>query len=573
MNDIDKKMIDTWLREGLITNLQAEKMYADITRERKQTFSDKLIVSLSVIGAVVMGIGALLFIASNWTVLPKFSKILLLSSVTLAAYISGYILRYKRRTLPRAGAALLFLGALLFGASVFLIAQIYHVSANNHLLLLIWLIGVLPGVYAFSSTPMAWLSALIVALWIGFFASQHGYFFSDSAQRFSLLYLVSGLLLFNIGHLHSFAKRFMHVGRVYAIVGMNIFMAALFVLTWRAVLEYNHLHATLQDPQVPLVYTLIILICASLVLALAALNWYNFSKNETKKIYLFISLSVIPGLVFHFFDMGVSIPVLFFNLLFVLTALALIFIGLRNQDMSTQRSGVFWLVVIIAAKYFDFFWDLMPRSLFFIAAGLLLLLLGIFYEKKLKGISTPHVIDPVEMQKASKRFYLLGLLICLILGLFITVKEHILRTGTKIVLETRPVDPRDLFRGDYVILAYDISLIDPKDFPELDQKGISFAQGDSLYVLFSEQHGVVKPESISDAPTRNRTYLRGTVARVHSDGKIEVRYGIENYFVPEKTGKQIEAIQNDRLHAVIAIDSKGSAVIESLLVDGNAIKF
>lgn len=291
MNDIDKKMIDAWLNEGLITDLQAEKMYADITRERKQTFSDKLILSLSVIGAVVMGIGALLFIASNWTILPKFSKIVLLSSVTLVAYILGYILRYKRRTLPRVGAALLFLGALFLGASVFLIAQIYHVSANNHLLLLIWLIGVLPGVYAFSSVPMAWLSALIFALWIGFFASQHGYFFLESMQRFSLLYLVSGLLLFNVGHLHYFVKRLMHVGRVYTIVGIHIFMAALFVLTWRAVSGYNHINATLHHPKAPLAYTLIISVSALIVLALSALNYlYNVSKNETKKIELFISL-------------------------------------------------------------------------------------------------------------------------------------------------------------------------------------------------------------------------------------------------------------------------------------------
>lgn len=279
---------------------------------------------------------------------------------------------------------------------------------------------------------------------------------------------------------------------------------------------------------------------------------------------------MIPALVFHLFNMGTSSPVLFFNILFALTALALIFIGLRNQDVSTQRSGVFWLVVIIAARYFDFFWDLMPRSLFFIAAGSLLLLLGVFYEKKLKGVSSPHVIDPAEMEKVTKRFYTLGLLICLILGLLITVKEHILRTGAKIILETRPVDPRDLFRGDYVVLSYNISVIDPKDFPDLIAPN-TLAVGDSLYVVVDPTNPSGKALQVSRQPFVDKTYLHGIIHRVHSDGKLEIRYGIENYFVPEKKGKEIEALQGKGLQATIFVDPQGNALIESLLLNGDVL--
>jgi GDYXXLXY motif protein len=47
-------------------------------------------------------------------------------------------------------------------------------------------------------------------------------------------------------------------------------------------------------------------------------------------------------------------------------------------------------------------------------------------------------------------------------------------TGETIYLRTRPVDPRDLFRGDYVVLAYDIDTVvledpstpAPEDEPE-----------------------------------------------------------------------------------------------------------
>ena len=44
-----------------------------------------------------------------------------------------------------------------------------------------------------------------------------------------------------------------------------------------------------------------------------------------------------------------------------------------------------------------------------------------------------------------------------LLAAMITDRAQILRDGTEVKLQTRPVDPRDLLRGDYVVLGYDIS--------------------------------------------------------------------------------------------------------------------
>ena len=53
----------------------------------------------------------------------------------------------------------------------------------------------------------------------------------------------------------------------------------------------------------------------------------------------------------------------------------------------------------------------------------------------------------------ARPFILIGLLWgAMIIG-FITVKEFTLQTGEVVTLKTVPVDPRDLFRGDYVILS------------------------------------------------------------------------------------------------------------------------
>ena len=64
---------------------------------------------------------------------------------------------------------------------------------------------------------------------------------------------------------------------------------------------------------------------------------------------------------------------------------------------------------------------------------------------------------------ATRRFALAALAVGLgqtaILGYMVESRASILRYGTEILLQTALVDPRDLLRGDYVILSYDISTI------------------------------------------------------------------------------------------------------------------
>jgi len=47
-------------------------------------------------------------------------------------------------------------------------------------------------------------------------------------------------------------------------------------------------------------------------------------------------------------------------------------------------------------------------------------------------------------------FILLAVFWLIIIGGFIGFKEYTLRTGQEVVLKTVPIDPRDLFRGDYI---------------------------------------------------------------------------------------------------------------------------
>jgi uncharacterized membrane-anchored protein len=152
----------------------------------------------------------------------------------------------------------------------------------------------------------------------------------------------------------------------------------------------------------------------------------------------------------------------------------------------------------------------------------------------------------------------------------------LLRDGREIVVEVIPVDPRDLFRGDYVILGYGFSLTGEVEVAP------TVRQGDSIYATLSPKGGDVWEvaavgTSYPAAVAPESVVLKGIASNVWSRGPdtkpaANVRYGIESYFVPEGTGKELENLVRDKkISAVIAVGSKGDAAIKALVVDGKRV--
>ena len=65
-------------------------------------------------------------------------------------------------------------------------------------------------------------------------------------------------------------------------------------------------------------------------------------------------------------------------------------------------------------------------------------------------------------------------------------RVRILREGREVTLQTRPVDPRDFLRGDYVVLSYDISSVPAgalKDTPSSGEVDLRQARAEGRWVL------------------------------------------------------------------------------------------
>lgn len=169
-----------------------------------------------------------------------------------------------------------------------------------------------------------------------------------------------------------------------------------------------------------------------------------------------------------------------------------------------------------------------------------------------------------------------------VLGYMVGERAWGLRSGVEVILKTAPVDPRDLLRGDYVTLNYDISRVPISTMVDGPPKKSLNAQ--ILSVRLKKQDdgywGIVESSFGPLDPKPDTVVLKSLPVDYAFDGEptdpsqamIGVTYGIERYYVPEGQGHDIESARNDSRVAIAArISSDGAAHIRTLLLDGKPV--
>jgi len=149
----------------------------------------------------------------------------------------------------------------------------------------------------------------------------------------------------------------------------------------------------------------------------------------------------------------------------------------------------------------------------------------------------------------------------------------LLASGREIVAEVVPIDPRDLFRGDYVRLGYGFQR-DPVEVPA------GTSQGDTVYVTLRpaaapDEWEVVGASATLEKPADpSNVVLKGHADYVSASAegappKASIRYGIESYFLPEGTGKPLEEqVREKKVAVVLAVGTSGEVAIKALIIDG-----
>jgi uncharacterized membrane protein len=151
-----------WREQGWINDAGFQAIRGDLD---SQSRGSGLSTTLAVLGAVLIGFAAMSFVAANWQDMPRIARLGLLLAGLWGCY--GLAGGLRARDLEGFSHAAILAGVGMFGASIMLVAQMYHIDGNPPDAVLTWAVGALLAGVLLQSNPALALAILLVGLWGG----------------------------------------------------------------------------------------------------------------------------------------------------------------------------------------------------------------------------------------------------------------------------------------------------------------------------------------------------------------------------------------------------------------------
>ena len=183
-----------------VSDIQAAVAEASRSPEAAQA---RVVRVVLVFGAVLIAAGAFSFVAANWQSMAAWARVALIVLSSLAASSAGWYVRDVRRH-RWTGEVLLVVGSAVFGAGIFLVAQIYNIRGNWPDGLILWMIGTLAVALATRS-----LLLYVLATGVGVLAAVAFPLGLLPSNGFLDPYLLSSPILIALGALAAFATGFL----------------------------------------------------------------------------------------------------------------------------------------------------------------------------------------------------------------------------------------------------------------------------------------------------------------------------------------------------------------------------
>jgi uncharacterized membrane protein len=351
--------LDRWVSDGLVTAEQADAIRARYAGTASLERRGRLISVVALVGAIVVGLGVILFFAANWDGIPRVARLLLLLAALVGAYGAGDRLRAAR---PLVAHAFVVLGVLLFGASVFLVGQMYNVSTHDPLAFLLWTAAAAAVGLVWRSSVLATLAIVLLAAWQ---ADELFFTLPDSTAGSAVgpLAVLYGTALYAAGT--AFAERLRPLGYTTPMRRLGLLFASvpLFVLSFDSVARELDDHDPFGHAE-PVAFGLAL---AAATLA-GAVVLARTRRWEALLLPVVAALGVLPALV----DVHRGVYVVAFGLL----ALGALAAGVGAEEEWLVNVGVVFVGVELLARFFDLFGRMLPRSGAFVFTGVLLLALA-----------------------------------------------------------------------------------------------------------------------------------------------------------------------------------------------------
>jgi len=427
-----------WVKDGIISGEQAEKIRSRYSKDSKIT---NFISALLVFGGVLVGLGLILAMASNWQGFSSTIKILI-----ILLFVSGFnYLGYhfyqvpKRRNLSQ---TFFLMGAFAFGAGVNLVLQTFNISFDTGQELLIWIAGLFLFVKFFElfwvlilanilltiwifQTGISWIDIAVYGLLAFFFWKLIFRDKNNPALVFSLigtslwLFLLQLRMLalphaekdvdiwfilprldFGIGDALGFLSLYVSFGVLLSVLAINrvkewaaypfSILGIIFVYFTQIPFTFFHNFANedgfqMPNPGYPIEALPFIAISAFVItISLDGLRSSSKSKKLLSRFFVAISLvNILLPFLSYSNPMAISI---FMNLILLFELIAFLYISNITRNWKLFKWSLWLFKFFILLRFFDIFSTLLNQALLFVLGGALLIWGGVFIEKQSKKI-------------------------------------------------------------------------------------------------------------------------------------------------------------------------------------------
>ncbi len=378
-----------WMEKGMIEREQLEGILSLYKKKNNNL--------LPILASILIGLGVLTFVASNWSNMSDVFRLVIICGALIGFQLTGFHLVEKgSMTL---GTALIGIGIIIFGSGIFLTAQMFHIVSYNATAFILWMLvallfyTILPNKYfyllslvigtagllysAMSFHLFSFLLAFLVVIAAGYvtFKEDHPLFY----YSYSIAYTITGitflvvydlpyiwmtiifLLLYGISEWTRSEKGQLAFKNISILGSLAVIFIHVFFLG-----ELVHYEEDILSND--LLYFIILI-------GIGALIGWNKIRRNIQSNWVDFSL-FLP--LFLFGDLG---DVLYLLLAFGYSLFILIK-GYQLEESDRINRGTFLFLISTLVAYIQLAWNFLPKSMFFLAGGILLFILSWMLERR-----------------------------------------------------------------------------------------------------------------------------------------------------------------------------------------------
>ena len=325
----------------LITQEQMDRILGSYQVAEKLNFIRVILL----IGGFLIGLGILSFIASNWQAMGKILKL----SLIFSAYIIANLVSHKLEdTSTKMSESFRIIGIAVYGAGIFLIGQMFNFGGHFSNAFLLWALGILPMSYLLEDRLIYLCSTILLFVYV------NGYVVFESFP-WLILPILAGLYYLN---------------RFFNNWALGVFLLNLLFLNVLA-----HFIVSLPIAYIEDFFGLIFFAVGLILYYLPLRSNRLIFKLQGNLVFGITGVFLTFKYAWPFLSPDqAAIAAIVFAVVFVLYLLLLV----KQENLVSLT----FVCITIFRYYADTMYDFMPKSLFFISCGLLLLGFGYYVEKK-----------------------------------------------------------------------------------------------------------------------------------------------------------------------------------------------